>query len=87
MQVSIEQLLPEDPDWQQLCGVLKAKVTLSAQVLVAWQMGVWLARTILEQQRSTTSMESGKRLPGWQPQSYTATMVCTSASSTPAWLH
>jgi len=48
MQVSIEQPLPDDPDWQQLCDLLKAKVTLSAQVLVA--MEVWLARTILEQQ-------------------------------------
>lgn len=50
MQVSIKQLLPDDPDWQQLCGLLKAKVTLSAQVLVAWQMGLWLARVIVEQQ-------------------------------------
>jgi len=48
MQVSIEQQLPDDPDWQHMR--LKAKVTLSAQVLVAWQMEVWLARTILEQQ-------------------------------------
>ncbi|GAP99790.1 ISKra4 family transposase [Leptolyngbya sp. NIES-2104] len=50
MQGSIEQLLPDDPDWQQLCNILKAKVTLVEQVLVAWQMGIWLARTILEHQ-------------------------------------
>lgn len=50
MQVLIKQLLPDDPDWQQLCDLLKAKVTLSAQVLVAWQMGLWLARVIVEQQ-------------------------------------
>jgi hypothetical protein len=60
MQVSIEQLLPDDPEWQQFCDMLKAKVTLSAQVLVAWRMGIWLARTILEQQlqeRAAISIE------------------------------
>jgi len=36
----IEQLLPNDGHWQQLCKMLKAKVTLTTLVLSAWQMGV-----------------------------------------------
>jgi hypothetical protein len=46
----IEQLLPNDGHWQQLCKMLKAKVTLTTLVLSAWQMGLWLARAIVEQQ-------------------------------------
>lgn len=50
MQSSIEQLLPNDPDWQQLCEALKATTSLTALVLTAWRMGLWLAKNIVEQQ-------------------------------------
>lgn len=50
MQGKIEQLLPEDFDWQQLCRKLQASVTLTALVLTAWQMGLWFAKAIVEQQ-------------------------------------
>ena len=46
----IEQLCPDDPDWQHLCKTLKIKVMLPTLVLMAWQMGLWLARAIVEQQ-------------------------------------
>jgi len=45
----IEQL-PNDGHWQQLCKMLKAKVTLTTLVLSAWQMGLWSHRAIVEQQ-------------------------------------
>ncbi|MBD2512151.1 hypothetical protein H6G91_33865 [Nostoc muscorum FACHB-395] len=50
MQYQIEQLFPLDSDWQHLCKKLQASITLTALVLAAWQMGLWLARAILEQQ-------------------------------------
>lgn len=50
MQASIEQLLPDRPDWQQLCKTLKATTTLTSLVLTAWQMGLWFAKAIVEQQ-------------------------------------
>lgn len=49
MQCSIEQLLPNDPNWQQLCEKLKTATPLTTLVLIAWQMGLWLAKTIVEQ--------------------------------------
>lgn len=49
MLLPIEQLVLEDRDWQQLCKNLKAAVTLTALVLTAWQMGQWLARTLVQQ--------------------------------------
>jgi hypothetical protein len=58
---SIEQLLPEEPEWQQLCKTLQTTVTLSALVLTAWQMGLWLARVIVEQQLS----ERAQALSEW----------------------
>lgn len=50
MQSPIEQFLPNDPDWQQLCKMLRATVSLTTLVLTAWHMGLWLARKIVEQQ-------------------------------------
>jgi len=50
MQSSFEQLLLERPDWQQLYKKLKAMTTLSSLVLTAWQMGLWFAKAIVEQQ-------------------------------------
>ncbi|MBH8578371.1 ISKra4 family transposase [Nostocaceae cyanobacterium CENA369] len=50
MQYQIEQLFPSDNDWQHLCKKLQASITLTALVLTAWQMGLWFARAIVEQQ-------------------------------------
>lgn len=46
----LKQLIPEDHDWQQLCQKLQASNRLTAIVLTAWQMGLWIAKTIVEQQ-------------------------------------
>jgi len=46
----IEQICSQDPIWQQLCQKLKATVSLPALVLMAWLMGLFIARAIVEQQ-------------------------------------
>lgn len=48
----IEQLRFNDPEWQQLCHKLKDAVTLASIVLIAYRMGTWLARGIVQQQLS-----------------------------------
>ena len=51
MPSSIEQLLlPKNSDWQQLCQSLETATTLPALVLAAWQIGLWFAKVIVEQQ-------------------------------------
>ena len=50
MLMLVEQLVPDNLDWQRLCKSLQTKVTLPTLVLAAWQMGLWLARVIVEQQ-------------------------------------
>lgn len=50
MLTEIEQLVTDDSEWQQLYKTLKATVTLTALVLTAWQMGLWLAKAIVQQQ-------------------------------------
>lgn len=62
MQLSVEQFLPDDEHWQQLCKRLQTVSSLSAVVLTARQMGLWLARAIVEQQlreRAVASTEWG----------------------------
>ena len=46
----IEQRALEDPDWQQLCKAIKSAMPLTTLILTAWQMGLWIARAIVEQQ-------------------------------------
>jgi hypothetical protein len=46
----LKQLVLEDHDWQLLCQKLQASNSLTAIVLTAWQMGLWIAKTIVEQQ-------------------------------------
>lgn len=45
----IEQLVPDDLDWHHLCHKLNQAISLSEIVLVAWQMGIWLANGIVQQ--------------------------------------
>jgi hypothetical protein len=54
----IEKLVPENSDWQQLCKTLKTSVLLTAVVLVAWQMGLWIAKAIIEQQLTERAQET-----------------------------
>jgi hypothetical protein len=50
MLTPLEQLIPDNSDWQHLCQRLNRASTLSAIVLMAWQMGMWLANSIVSQQ-------------------------------------
>jgi len=45
---SIEQLCPEHPDWTAQCEALRSESSLPGMVWVALQMGLWLARGVLE---------------------------------------
>lgn len=48
----IEQICSDNVDWQQLCQRLQSAVSLSALILVAWQIGLYIARMLVEQQLS-----------------------------------
>lgn len=50
MQQSVDQLLLENQEWRQLCKKLELTVSLTALVLTAWQMGLLIAKAIVEQQ-------------------------------------
>jgi hypothetical protein len=54
----IEELVPENSDWQQLCKTLETSISLTAIVLVAWQMGLWIAKAIIEQQLAQRAQET-----------------------------
>src|SRR5918997_950120 len=43
-----EQVQADDAHWQALNEKLQASVTLSSLVLVAWQIGRWFAKTLVE---------------------------------------
>lgn len=45
-----EQILPDTPEWQQLCEKLQTSITLASLVLTAWQIGLWVAKTLVEHQ-------------------------------------
>lgn len=63
MLTSIEHLIPENPDWQQLYQRLSQATTLTAIVLAAWQMGVWLANQIVCQH----VQELAQQPTQWEP--------------------
>lgn len=46
----LEQLVLNNSQWHELCQAHKNAVTLTALVLSAWSIGLWLAKTIVEQQ-------------------------------------
>lgn len=50
MQIAIEQILFDDPNWQQLCQQLRSAVTLASLVVIAWKMGMRVAKALVEQQ-------------------------------------
>jgi hypothetical protein len=96
----IEQIFPENQDWQRLCNAMRLAVTLSSITLVAWQMGQWFARRIIsrvlrsERYRGHSRFLScgaalvagGSCLSGWQSCPNTTAMVRPNAASTPAWM-
>jgi hypothetical protein len=45
---SIEQICPLDREWVEQCQCLRGAESLPAMVWVALQMGLWLARGVLE---------------------------------------
>ncbi len=57
----IQRLDLDDPDWQQLCQTLRRSTTLAAIVLSAWQMGLWMANRIVEQDLT----ERAQAMPQW----------------------
>ena len=50
MLLTLEQVMPDDQEWQQSCQMLSKSTSLSAVVLTAWRMGLWFAKAIVEQQ-------------------------------------
>jgi hypothetical protein len=68
---SIKTIWPENPEWQQRCEQLQGADSLTAMVWIALQMGLLMARMVLEQelnQRSAVATawpdcpDCGKRL-------------------------
>jgi hypothetical protein len=51
----IEQICPEQPEWQQHCEQLRQAVSLSAIVWIALQMGLFLSRLMVEQELARRS--------------------------------
>ena len=57
---SMEQICPETPAWITECEKLKNESTLAGMVLIALQMGLWLARAILESEIQRRAEEPSK---------------------------
>ena len=57
---SIEQICPETPAWITECEKLKSESTLAGMVLIALQMGLWLARAVLESEIQRRAEEPSK---------------------------
>ncbi len=50
MLAAMEQLWREEPQWKAYCEALQTASELSVIVWVAWQMGLWIARAIVQEQ-------------------------------------
>lgn len=61
MLIPLEQIVPGNLEWQNLCKTLRVNTTLAKVVLTAWQMGLWLARAMVCQQLS----ERAQLPPQW----------------------
>ena len=57
---SIEQICPETPAWITECEKLKSESTLAGMVLIALQMGLWLALAVLESEIRRRAEEPSK---------------------------
>ncbi len=58
MLLPLEQIVPGNQEWQSLCKTFRANTTLTTVVLTAWQMGLWLARTMVCQQLSERAQKT-----------------------------
>jgi hypothetical protein len=56
-----ERLTLENLEWQHLYKKLQTSITLASLVLTAWQIGLWLARILVEQQLA----ERGQKPVAW----------------------
>ena len=54
-------VISELPEWQHFYEELEASTTLASLVLAAWQIGLWFAKTVVEQQLN----ERANRPDGW----------------------
>jgi hypothetical protein len=45
-----EQVVTDAPEWKHFAKKLQTSVTLASLVLTAWQIGLWFAKTLVEQQ-------------------------------------
>ena len=45
-----EVVLPDTPEWHDFYERLQKSTTLASLVLTAWQIGLWFAKTLVEQQ-------------------------------------
>jgi len=52
---------PDTPEWQDFYEKLQTSTTLASLVLTAWQIGLWFAKTLVEQQLN----ERAKQLDRW----------------------
>ena len=59
---SIEQICPLDREWLEQCQCLRGVESLPAMVWISLQMGLWLARGIIEAELNRRSMQS----KGWR---------------------
>lgn len=60
---SIEQICPDQAKWLEQCESLRMAESLATMVWIAMQMGLWLARGILEtelEQRAQRMTQWGK---------------------------
>lgn len=63
MIVSLAPFCLDQPEWEQRCDQFRSAATLSGMVWVALQMGLWIARQLLEQE-----LERRAQLPiPWEP--------------------
>ena len=48
---SLEELSLHDSEWAQLQARLQAAASIGGIVLAAWQIGMWVARTVVHEDR------------------------------------
>jgi hypothetical protein len=49
--------VPDTPEWHQFYEKLQKSTTLASLVLTAWQIGLWFAKTLVEQQLNQRSQQ------------------------------
>jgi len=49
--------VPDTPEWHQFYEKLQKSTTLASLVLAAWQIGLWFAKTLVEQQLNQRSQQ------------------------------